>query len=241
MPGDAITDWRSWTNQQEIQSGTPFPGQLAITDAEIISNVSEFPALVVTAATTANPAVLTVAGHGYVTGEIVTIAGALVSTELNGQWAVTVLTANTFSIPVNNTHTYTASSATAQNTGLVPLTAMGLVSIPTYPYTPTGAPGVDPFGGWTNQDEVGPSLTISGITAANPGVVTTSVVHGYVTGQVVAISGVTGKTEANGSWTITVLSTTTFSIPVDCTSGTFGGTAIVRLDTGRPAIVGLTA
>jgi hypothetical protein len=27
---DGITDWRSWTNQQEIETGTLFPGQNAI-------------------------------------------------------------------------------------------------------------------------------------------------------------------------------------------------------------------
>jgi hypothetical protein len=64
--------------------------------------------------------------------------------------------------------------------------------------------------------------TITGVSTANPGVVTTSAAHGLVTGQVVGIEGVGGATQANGVWTVTVLSTTTFSIPVNVT-GTFSG------------------
>jgi hypothetical protein len=45
---DGITDWRSWTNQQEIETGTLFPGQNAISDAEIITNNGS---LIVTPAT----------------------------------------------------------------------------------------------------------------------------------------------------------------------------------------------
>lgn len=62
---------------------------------------------------------------------------------------------------------------------------------------------------------------ISNITAANPGVVTTLVDHGYFTGQKVRISVPEGcgMTELNGQiCTITVLTVSTFSIGID-TSG----------------------
>lgn len=61
-------------------------------------------------------------------------------------------------------------------------------------------------------------ITITAISLANPGVVTTAAVHGYVNGQQVTIAGCTGTVEANGTWTVTVLSTTTFSIPVHTTN-----------------------
>jgi hypothetical protein len=66
-----------------------------------------------------------------------------------------------------------------------------------------------------------PPLLITSSTGVNPSVVTTPV-HGYTNGDVVYISGHVANTNANGTWTITVLSTTTFSIP---TPGNAVGTA----------------
>jgi hypothetical protein len=68
-------------------------------------------------------------------------------------------------------------------------------------------------------------VSISSSTNANPSVITTAAAHGYSTGDVVEILGHAVNTNANGTWTITVLTTTTFSIPqpangVGTTSGT---------------------
>jgi len=63
---------------------------------------------------------------------------------------------------------------------------------------------------------VGSTLSVTGITQANPGVVTTNLNHGYTTGQVVTIAGVT-PSAYNASYTITVLSNKTFSIGVNTT------------------------
>jgi hypothetical protein len=58
-------------------------------------------------------------------------------------------------------------------------------------------------------------------------VITTDEAHGFTTGQTVTISGVTGSTpDINGSHVITVLSETTFSIPVTVTVAGSGGTVI---------------
>lgn len=61
---------------------------------------------------------------------------------------------------------------------------------------------------------VGSTMGISGFTAANPGVVTTTLNHGYATGQVVTISGVT-PSAYNGTYTITVTGNKTFSVGVN--------------------------
>ena len=61
---------------------------------------------------------------------------------------------------------------------------------------------------------VGSTIGITNFTAANPGVVTTDLNHGYATGQVVTISGVT-PSAYNGSYTITVLTEKTFSVGVN--------------------------
>ena len=61
---------------------------------------------------------------------------------------------------------------------------------------------------------VGSTLAVTAFTKANPGVVTTDLNHGYTTGQVVTIAGVTPSVW-NGTYTITVLSEKTFSVGVN--------------------------
>ncbi len=64
------------------------------------------------------------------------------------------------------------------------------------------------------------TILISNVTTANPAVVTTSTAHGLTDGQSVSILGVLGTTSVNNtnlatpSWVATVLSPTTFSVPV---------------------------
>jgi hypothetical protein len=74
----------------------------------------------------------------------------------------------------------------------------------------------DPFG-----LTFGANITITGITKAANGVVTTSAAHGLTTGQSAKFSGVVGMTQINGYTAIvTVLTATTFSIDVDTTTFT---------------------
>lgn len=62
-------------------------------------------------------------------------------------------------------------------------------------------------------------MTITNVTQANPGVVTTELNHGYSDGEDTTISGIVGMTALNGQTvTVTVLTEKTFSIGVD-TSG----------------------
>lgn len=66
---------------------------------------------------------------------------------------------------------------------------------------------------------VGSVMSITGITQANPGVVTTLLNHGLTTGGTTTISGVLGMTAANGGpYTVTVITEKTFSFGVN-TSG----------------------
>ena len=71
--------------------------------------------------------------------------------------------------------------------------------------------------------------TITGITQANPAVVTATA-HGFVTGNLISINSVVGMTEVNGrSFTITVLDADTFELNGEDSTGhtayTSGGTA----------------
>ena len=71
----------------------------------------------ITGATNANPIVITSAGHSLVTGMRVTITGVLGNTNANTTAVVTVIDANTFSIPVAGNAAYT-SGGTWAATGL---------------------------------------------------------------------------------------------------------------------------
>lgn len=72
-------------------------------------------------------------------------------------------------------------------------------------------------------------MLVTGITNANPGVVTVNLNHGYASGQVVNITGVTGMGGINNvALTATVISPTSFSIGISTTSsGTYTGGGIV--------------
>jgi len=65
---------------------------------------------------------------------------------------------------------------------------------------------------------VGSVISITAITQAAAAQVTTDLNHGLTTGDTTTISGVTGMTGANGTWTVTVLSEKTFTIPYNSTA-----------------------
>ena len=64
---------------------------------------------------------------------------------------------------------------------------------------------------------------ISGATDATPIVITTAAAHGLSSGNRVAIARVGGNVAANGSWQITVLSSTTFELDDSEGDGTYTG------------------
>lgn len=69
------------------------------------------------------------------------------------------------------------------------------------------------------------TLTITNVTAANPGVVTTSAAHGLTTNDVIAIDGVIGNMGDDvlndNNFTITVVTATTFSIGASTAGKTY--------------------
>jgi hypothetical protein len=75
-------------------------------------------------------------------------------------------------------------------------------------------------------------IPITSNSSANPSVVTTPVAHGLTTGQVVLISGVSDSDlDINGQRTVTVVSTTTFSVPVNTTTSAGTGGSFVLAST----------
>lgn len=66
----------------------------------------------------------------------------------------------------------------------------------------------------TVAGDVQPPVSIASSTAANPASVTTAAVHGLATGDVIEISSHLVNTVINGTWPVTVTSTTVFTVPV---------------------------
>lgn len=78
------------------------------------------------------------------------------------------------------------------------------------------------------------AATIVSSSVANPSVITTAAAHGLTTGDRVTIAGHTGSTpDINGTHTVTVLSATTFSIPINVTVAGADGT----VTEAAPAVV----
>jgi hypothetical protein len=68
------------------------------------------------------------------------------------------------------------------------------------------------------------TVSVTSSSVGDPTVIT-SAAHSLVTGDVITIAGHTGSTPAiNGAWPVTVLTTTTFEIPVAVSVGGTGGT-----------------
>lgn len=55
-------------------------------------------------------------------------------------------------------------------------------------------------------------LTVTAASNANPIQITTSTPHGLTTNQLVGVYGVNGNTNANGQWTVTVISSVSFNL-----------------------------
>ncbi len=132
----------------------------------------------VTDATAATPVVLTVPGHGFVSGDRAAVGGVTPNLQANGGWLVDRIDDDHLSLR--------GSSSGAAGA------ATGMVTGPTRPAT----------------------VAVQGATnaVAPAPVVVTAAAHGFVTGDVVAVSGVAGNVAANGSREIRVLGPDTFEL-----------------------------
>lgn len=97
--------------------------------------------------------------------------------------------------------------------------------------TPMLRNGRTNFGNFTLSSESTATVNISGATNTSPIQITTSAVNAFVTGQTVVISGVTGNTAANGTFSIIVIDSTHFTLTGSTGNGTYGGGGTV---TGTP-------
>lgn len=78
-----------------------------------------------------------------------------------------------------------------------------------------------------------PILALSGLTPGNPVVLNTSGPHNLTTGDTVFVAGVTTPGTVNGNWTITVISSTSFSLDGSNIAGSWSNNGTVQRVTGR--------
>ena len=153
-------------------------------------------AIVAGAMTAATPVVCTSAAHNYVVGDVVRLYTTTGMLQVAGlDFVVTAIVAGaSFTLGTIPGATF-AAAATAHTARRV--------------WVPRGfAPSVK---------------IITGITAANPGVITTNINHGFATGDRVRIKvpAISGMVELNDQIvTVTNLTATTFSVGVDTTTYT---------------------
>jgi hypothetical protein len=195
----------------------------------------------ITGASNVTPIVITSAGHGLLTGHRVRIAGVTGNTAANGDFNITRIDANTFSLDSSAGNGNYAGGGTwrqlrwdqiTKGDGF--FTAVDNISTAntSIHYTVGNDFGsfrrrvFDSNGNMTNNSTVplNPTLTaaITGATNAGP-IVITSNGHGLANNARVNITGVTGNTNANGDWVITVVDANNFSLNGSNGNGNYTG------------------
>jgi len=193
----------------------------------------------ITDITQANPGVVTSVGHGYATGDEVYIDDVAGTDELNGQFFLVVrIDADTFSLTDQDGNAIDTTSFTAYVSGgeskriyelespykededlsLIKTSQKADIMYLDHPhYAPRKLvrSGVTNWslGTYTRTGDPFDQQGITGITQADPGVVTTDGDHHLNSGDTVIMEEIGGMAELNGiEYTITVISGTTFSI-----------------------------
>ncbi len=213
-----VIDWITTRGETAIVVGTNKKLQLVLQDTLYdITPIASTANLSSPFATASGSPTVTVtdADHGASVGNYVFVSSASAIggiTPAGDYEVITVADANTYTI----THGSNASS-TVSSGGGSPTIAYLLSSSEADSVSGTGWGA----GTWDTAREGGTAETkvITDITAANPGVVTTSTSHLWSTGDEVKLTGVAGMIEVNGvTYTITVTTGTKFSI-VDTSAG----------------------
>lgn len=193
----------------------------------------------ITAITQADPAVVTTASHGWSDGDIVHITGIVGMTELNHAFfKLNNTTGTTFELTNVDTGT------NVDSTGFTAYTSGGTAELAVEPRQYTVTAVNDDTGEESLHACDAVNIPISGITQADPCVVTTTGGHGLRSLDEIEIEDVVGMTELNdGRYRVIWLSYTTFSlqhlngVDVDSTSYTAytSGGNVERLFTEVPS------
>jgi len=210
----------SWTlSEVDLTPDQASPTNIAVETNTTVATGS------ITALTKANPAQVTASGHGLSTGDKVHIYSVGGMVEVNNfLYTVTVVNSNEFTIA------YANSGTAVNSTGFTTYTSGGTFEKAVQPrqYAVTAISADDEEeslrGRCVLGDGTTTSLSITGVSKANPAVVTTAEGHGLADLDEIEIDGVVGMTEINGRrFQVRFLTATTFSlrmldgVPVDST------------------------
>lgn len=186
------------------------------------------------AGTTFAPGAITVEGVGVkLLNKILTATGtfavrvvpqgSISSVTIGNPATITTSVAHGLSTGDTVTIAGTTTSASVNNTFSVTVTGATTFTVPVNVTSVTVGTGT-----WTRALAVISSNSVAAAT-----VITTSGTHGLTTGTSITISGVVGSVPSiNGTWTVTALSTNTFSIPVNVSVGGTGG--VFHINSGSP-------
>src|SRR3569623_20698 len=168
-------------------------------------------------------ATVTLASHGYTTGQKITISGAT-QTEYNGTFTIAVVDTNTF--------TYTVPEGPATSAGSYTITGIGANAA----YSATATVGTST----KYIDMVGTGITRSaGSTTVT---VTTVANHGFSTGNSATLANVADSTgnqvsQYNGTFSITKTGNKTFTFTISSTTPTSPATGSITADSGSAFVI----
>lgn len=176
----------------------------------------------VSSATAANPVVCTSTAHGYSDGDLVVIQNFAQMTQVNSRvFRVENPAANTFQLADEDGTSYTSESTggLARKLG-ISKAAQSLFYA--WPLIRDEVLRSHPWNSVMYRDRLArlqASKTITGATAANPAVITTSTAHGYVAGDTIKIDQVVGMIELNDRYytVVSAPTTTTIKLNIDST------------------------
>lgn len=222
----------------------------------------------ITGISKANPGAVTCVGHGFTTGDKIRIVGVKGMSEVNGnEYTVTYVGADSFTIGVNSTgygtytegghairgprvsmtvasHGYSAGD-TVRVEGVIGPTDLNdrTFTVAVADSNTLTIQNVDMTHGAQFGGPTAPAIT--GITKANPAVVTTAAAHGFSNGDVVKFAGVVGMTDLNGNtYTVANKADTTFQLSATNSTGygTYGSPAtITAITKANPGVITATA
>ena len=212
------------------------------------------------AITKANPGVVTITGHGFATGDEVYFTGVGGMTALNKQFFLVVyIDANTFSLKDIDGNAINTTGFDAFTTGGTVARVYEIAS----PYTATEGPQIKYCGtadlmyifhpdreprvlirsgavSWSVAiyTRYSAELTITGITKANPGVITTAEVHGLADNDRIYIAQVDGMIELNKTeYLVVYIGPTTFSLKTLAGAAVDTSSYVAYTEGGRVSIV----
>lgn len=215
----------------------------------------------VSAATKANPCVVTASSHGYSNGQEIYISGIVGMRELNNQFfKVANVTTNTFELQNIYGQNINSSAFSTYSSGGTIATPYELnthykeehlndlhlkqsadtIYITHQKYPPMKLTRTDhtawSIATYARTDDPFKQQAITGISKANPAVVTVGSTAAMATDDEVFIADVVGMTEVNGNWyKITVINGTTFSLK-DLSGTAINSTAFTTYTSGGTVI-----